>query len=171
MPASGDPTKDTYMCILPLNIANEKIFFAFWLLFMLLFSVSILAIVNRILTVSSSSFRKIAIRKLIEMGRFRRPAQLLIEDFLGREILELKAIGDWYMLLQVGKNVDGHYFDLFVNELAKLFTTGWRLEYGDDVEANETLEQDNQGIPLIEVNSSTNQCTGENVTIIRKSIV
>ena len=147
-----DPTKVTYMCILPLNIANEKIFFAFWLLFMLLFSVSILAIVNRIVTVSLQSFRKIAIRKLIEMGRFRRPAQMMIEDFLGREILEPRAIGDWYMLLQVGKNVDGHYFNLFVDELAKLHKAEWKLEYGEDVEANETLEQDNQGIPLIETN-------------------
>ena len=135
---------------------------------MLLFSVSILAFVYRILTLSSTSFRKRAIKKLIDIDRWRTSK---IEDFLGRGILKPTAIGDWYMLLQVGKNVDGHYFDLFVNELAKLLTTGWRLEYGDDVEANETLEQDNQGIPLIEVNSSTNQCTGENVTIIRKAIV
>ena len=140
MPASGDQTKETYMCILPLNIANEKIFFAFWLLFMLLFSVSVLAIVYRILTLASPSFRKRAIKKLIDMDRWR-PSK--IEDFLGRGILKPTAIGDWYMLLRVGKNIDGHYFNLFVDELAKVYKTEWNLEYGEDVEANdETLEQD-----------------------------
>ena len=143
--------KVTYMCILPLNIANEKIFFAFWLLFMLLFSVSILAFVYRILTLSSTSFRKRAIKKLIDIDRWRTSK---IEDFLGRGILKPTAIGDWYMLLQVGKNIDGHYFNLFVKELAKVYKTEWKLEYGEDLEANETLEQDNQKIPLVEVNSS-----------------
>ena len=142
------------MCILPLNIANEKIFFAFWMLFMLLFSVSILAIVNRILTLSLESFRKRAIRKLINMDKFREPSKMLIEDFLGRKVLKQTAIGDWYMLLQVGKNIDGHFFNLFVYELAKVYRREWELEYGEDVEANETLQHDNQEIPLIEVNSS-----------------
>ena len=119
---------------------------------MLLFSVSVLAIVYRILTLASPSFRKRAIKKLIDMDRWR-PSK--IEDFLGGGILKQTAIGDWYMLLRVGKNIDGHYFNLFVDELAKVYKTEWNLEYGEDVEANdETLEQDKQEIPLIEVNSS-----------------
>ena len=92
------------------------------------------------------------------MGRFREAGRRSIEDFLEKEILGLTAIGDWYMLLQVGENVDGHYFNLFVDELVKLYKTEWRLEYGEDVEAtgnaSTTLEQGNQEIPMMEVNSS-----------------
>ena len=135
------------MCILPLNIANEKIFFAFWLLFMLLFSVSILAIVNRIVTLSLPWRRKRAIRKLIKMGRFREASRRSIEDFLDKEILELTAIGDWYMLLQVGENVDGHYFNYFVVELSNALEKGWRYRSGLP-ELDEVSTDDDETRPL-----------------------
>ena len=31
-------------------------------------------------------------------------------------------MGDWFMLHQIGKNVDGHYFKLFINELVDSFS-------------------------------------------------
>ena len=49
----------------------------------------------------------------------------LINDQTGtndfNKIFRKSNMGDWFMLHQIGKNVDGHYFKLFINELVKTF--------------------------------------------------
>jgi len=128
--SSTDNTVYSYLCILPHNIANQKIFLAFWFLFIILFIVATVGIIYRIVTLSLHRCRKNQILDNVDFGHWDQDAKKKIERMVDNHFSEMEQFGDWYMLQLIGKNVDTHYFNYFVVELSNALEDGWKYKSG-----------------------------------------
>jgi len=124
------PTKNSYLCILPHNIANQKIFLAFWFMFIILFIVAVNGIIYRIFTLSVQRYRKRQILDTIDFGHWDQDQKKKIERMVNNHFSQWTQYGDWYMLQLIGKNVDTHYFNYFVVELSNALEDGWKYTSG-----------------------------------------
>ena len=104
---SGDVQKHDAMCLLPINIVNEKVYIFLWFWFGLLATVSILVLVYRALTIFYPYFRIIATHSHCRISSLEE-----IRDFLGEF-----NIGDWFMINLLSKNIDPYNFRALVREL------------------------------------------------------
>ena len=127
---TDDPSKNSYLCILPHNIANQKIFLAFWFLFIILFIVATVGIIYRIVTLSLHRCRKNQILDKVDFGHWDQDAKKKIERMVDNHFSEMWQFGDWYMLQLIGKNVDTHYFNYFVVELSNALEGDWKYKSG-----------------------------------------
>jgi len=94
--SSGDVQRHDALCILSLNIINEKIYIFLW------FWLAFLAIVTTIILI----YRAFVIFfPSIRLTLLKKRARLVEKNNL-RELLELTDLGDWFLLMQIGKNVD-----------------------------------------------------------------
>ena len=107
--ASGDVQKYDALCILPLNIINEKIYILIWFWFMTLSFISMLAIGYRLSTIVSSQVRLMILRTR---------ARLVDRYQLGL-IVERVKIGDWFVLYQLSKNIDPISYRDLLTEFVK----------------------------------------------------
>lgn len=84
------------MCILPINIINEKIYVFLWFWFYFLAVASVVAIVYRVLTIVIPRIRVLATQSRCRV--------------VNREALETVVsklrIGDWFLLDLLSKNID-----------------------------------------------------------------
>ena len=94
------------MCILSQNIINEKIYFFLWWWILFVFIIAVVNVVRRAYVIAIPAVRH---------GKINRKAGT--DDYTKINGLD---IGDWFMLNQIGKNVDRYYFKLFVHELVKI---------------------------------------------------
>lgn len=106
---SGTVQKFDGLCVLPLNIVNEKIYVFLWFWFIILTVVSGLSIIYRAAIVISPTVRLYLLR-----ARSRLSPQDQIET-----ISRKCQIGDWFVLYQLGKNIDPLIFKELVADLAK----------------------------------------------------
>jgi hypothetical protein len=94
------------MCILPINIINEKIYVFLWFWFYFLAVASIIAIIYRALTIVVPR-----IRVLATQSRCRLANREALESVINR-----LRIGDWFVLDLLSKNLDPLNFrDLMVD--------------------------------------------------------
>ncbi|XP_076316134.1 innexin inx1-like [Tachypleus tridentatus] len=107
--SSGDVQKHDALCILPLNIVNEKIYIFLWFWFVILAILTILVLINRIVILV---FRQLRARFL--KGRCRLAAH---NDL--KYISRYSDIGDWFLLYMVAKNVDPIVIQEVTSELAR----------------------------------------------------
>lgn len=105
--ASGDVQKYDALCILPLNIINEKIYVIMWFWFVLLAIVTGLWLVYRLLT-----FAKPQVRYRI----LRRKASHANTKHLRYVLKQVKA-GDWFLLSMMCKNMDSQWYRILILEL------------------------------------------------------
>jgi len=94
--SSGDVEKHDAMCILPINILNEKIYFVLWFWFSYLFVVSSFAVLYRGLIIVKPSMRVFVTRT---------KSRLVVGAHL-QNIVSQVTIGDWFMLDLLSKNLD-----------------------------------------------------------------
>lgn len=94
--SSGDVQKHDAICLLPLNIINEKIYIALWFWFFTLAILTILVIVYRLFAISSVSVR---CRGLVSRCKLSSESQL-------RLICASCDVGDWFLFYMVAENVD-----------------------------------------------------------------
>lgn len=94
--SSGDVQRHDALCILSLNIINEKIyiFLWFWLVFLAIVTSALL--VYRFFEIFFPTIR---------YKRLHKRANLCDGDCI-RELLQVTDLGDWFLLMQIGKNVD-----------------------------------------------------------------
>ncbi|CAG0919834.1 unnamed protein product [Notodromas monacha] len=105
---SGTIQKIDGLCVLPLNIVNEKIMVFLWFWFIIVAVLSGLGLLYRIAVLSTSRVRLIFLRSRSRMS--------YSEDI---EMINSKCqIGDWFVLQQLGKNMDSLIFREFIEELA-----------------------------------------------------
>ena len=94
--SSGDVQRHDAMCILPINIINEKIYVFLWFWFYFLAVASIVAIIYRALTIVIPRIRLLATQSRCRV--------------VNREALETVVsklrIGDWFLLDLLSKNID-----------------------------------------------------------------
>lgn len=98
--ASGDVQKYDALCILPLNIINEKIYIVMWFWFVFLAIVTGLWLIYRLLTFSQSNVREMVLK---------RRASLVNQKQL-RYVLQSLSTGDWFLLSMMCKNIDSQWF-------------------------------------------------------------
>lgn len=106
---SGDIEKHDALCILPLNIFNEKIYIFLWFWMFILVFLTFLVVVYRVLICFSNGFRSYLLKV-----RYRRVKNECIEI-----IMDKTVVGDWFLLYLLGQNVDPVIFKDVLHELAK----------------------------------------------------
>ncbi|XP_031637410.1 innexin inx2-like [Contarinia nasturtii] len=105
---SGSVQKFDSMCVLPLNVINEKIFIFLWFWFLMLFILNVLWLLYRTLVVFYPTLRLYLLR-----CRARTSSSQDI-GYICKKCL----IGDWFLLYQLSKNIDPLIFKEFIIELA-----------------------------------------------------
>ena len=108
-PSGTIQTKDA-LCVLPINILNEKIFYFMMIWLPFLAAVSAGTMLYRLATLLSSTFRSWV---------FRICHPTIRESTTSKEgstidiILSRGGIGDWFLLQLIGTNVNHHVFQVF----------------------------------------------------------
>ena len=104
---SGTVEKFDGLCVLPLNIINEKIYVFLWFWFVFLSIVTGLHLTFHIAVSSLPVIREILLRT-----RARLAPSIRVES-----ICRESRYGDWFILYQLGKNMDPIIFRDFINGL------------------------------------------------------
>ncbi|XP_008198820.1 innexin shaking-B isoform X1 [Tribolium castaneum] len=105
---SGDMEKHDAMCILPLNVVNEKIYIFLWFWFIILGILTFFTIVYRVIIIFSPRMRVYLLRM-----RYR----LVRKDAIDL-IVRRSKMGDWFLFYMLGENVDSVIFRDVLQELA-----------------------------------------------------
>ncbi|XP_011548257.2 innexin inx2 [Plutella xylostella] len=106
---SGDIELKDRLCILPLNIVNEKIFAILWFWLIALAFVSTISVVFRILVLTMPPFRTMMV-----MGQLRYVKRSMVA-----KIIKRFGFGDWFILYYLGKNMNPLIYKELIVELYK----------------------------------------------------
>jgi hypothetical protein len=96
------------LCVLPINIINEKIYILLWFWFIILSLITSLFLVYRLTTICSRALRKWALRTR---------ANMLVDTDTVDRITNRITIGDWFFLMQLGMNIDPFVFAVLLREI------------------------------------------------------
>lgn len=108
--ASGTASIMDNLCILPLNILNEKIFVCLWCWFLLMAIVSGLNLLCRLAMMLSRTLRELMIRSQLRYMT-RQHVQQVFRNL---------TIGDWFLLMKVSVNVNPMLFRDLMEELCEM---------------------------------------------------
>jgi hypothetical protein len=109
--ASGTTQVIDGLCVLPLNIVNEKIYVFMWFWLIILAVISGLALVYRAAVILGTQVRFYLLR-----------AQARLAPRNEVELVARKCqIGDWFVLLLLGKNIDPLVYKELICDLARKF--------------------------------------------------
>lgn len=106
--ASGSIQNYDGLCILPMNVVNEKIYLFLWFWFIILAILSGLAIMYRVIILCIPKSRLYVLRM---QSKCRSHTKL-------EKILKKLKVGDWFLLYQISKNLDEIIFEKIVFDLA-----------------------------------------------------
>uniref|UniRef100_A0A1B0AVR2 Innexin n=1 Tax=Glossina palpalis gambiensis TaxID=67801 RepID=A0A1B0AVR2_9MUSC len=95
------------LCMLPLNVLNEKLFAFLWIWFALM---SILAAQKLIYRLALIAFPTMRVHLIRINAR-----HMVVQDI--RQILAKKCYGDWFLLYKLSRNVNPHFFQDLMSEL------------------------------------------------------
>ena len=104
---SGTPEYIDGLCLLPLNILNEKIYVFLWFWFLSLAAVTGFAIIYR-LAVIFPQFRLYLLRSQAPLAQH--------QDL--KYVVRKCRIGDWFVLVQLSKNINPIFFKELIGDLA-----------------------------------------------------
>ncbi|XKL67396.1 hypothetical protein PGB90_002887 [Kerria lacca] len=105
---SGTVQKFDGLCVLPLNIVNEKIYVFLWFWFVLLTVLTGLCIIYRAAIVMSPALRLYLLRARSRLSP-QKDIQIIADKF---------QLGDWFILYQLGKNIDPLIYKDLISSLA-----------------------------------------------------
>lgn len=95
------------LCLLPLNIINEKIYIFLWFWFLVLSVLSFLTIIYRIQILCIPKLRNVMLSMRIGFSSRNSVNKLLKKSY----------VGDWFILYQLSKNIDSIIFKEIISEL------------------------------------------------------
>jgi innexin len=107
--ASGTIQKHDSLCILPLNIVNEKTYIFIWFWFLILGTVLFFLIVYRALIIFLPEVRP----------RLLHARNRMISRKMAESISKKVDIGDWWVLYMLGRNMNSRIYVEFITELSK----------------------------------------------------
>jgi len=112
--ASGQPETFNGLCVLSQNIINQWIFLVLYFWYVLLFTLSAFYILYRISTIALPQLRILVLKVRINerpWGQQRTPVSVVLRQC---------DIGDWFLLEQIGQNVNSVFFREFLKQLYEL---------------------------------------------------
>lgn len=109
-PSGTKQVKDAY-CLLSLNILNEKIFAFLYIWFLILLIVSGCNLIKRSLILVSSTLRLKLLRSLAI-------TEMPLSNKQWKYILPRGNIGDWFILFQLGRNLNPIVFCEILDDIA-----------------------------------------------------
>lgn len=109
---TGSIQKHDSLCILPLNIVNEKTYIFIWFWFMILAMLLTVLVIYRMFIIIMPK-----LRPRIMSFKYNVPVETC--EVLCRKV----DLGDWWLLLMLGTNLDGLYYREIISELAKNIDT------------------------------------------------
>lgn len=115
---SGSKVKLDSLCVLPLNIVNEKLFVILWFWFIILSGISLLVLLYRFVLVLCPKARVLLLKGQLRYGNDRTV------EVVVREI----SYGDFFVLYYVGKNLN----PMVYRELVKGVYDGLTRRIGGD---------------------------------------
>lgn len=107
--SSGDLQRHDALCILPLNIINEKIYVFVWFWLVLLALITSISIFTRILLLLSPQIRLIYLRS---QARF-------VDRYHLNYVVKHISSSDWFLLMQIRKNIDAVHFRDLMTEFSR----------------------------------------------------
>jgi innexin len=105
---SGSVQRKDFLCVLSLNILNEKLFAFLWLYLIVLAIVQTINLVVRLVTLLSCYMRQrmiLALVKPLEKKKVRRA------------MAKCESITEWFMLYQLGSNLNPKIFREVLREM------------------------------------------------------
>lgn len=109
---SGNVQTHDALCVLPLNVVNEKIYIFLWFWFVILCLLTALVLVFRVVIFSCHRMRVFLLHV-----RFRVIPREQLSDLVRRT-----EIGDWFLFYMLGQNIDTLIFKEIIIELVKRLT-------------------------------------------------
>ena len=106
---SGTVERFDGLCVLPLNIINEKIYVFLWFWFIIVAAITGVQLVYRLIVMFASGLRVMLLK-----ARARLAPRHQVETICNRH-----GMGDWFLLYQLGKNIDPLIFKEFIHALHK----------------------------------------------------
>lgn len=106
---SGSVQNFDGLCVLPLNIVNEKIYVFLWFWFIILAILSGFSIAYRILVCLMPRIRLILLRTRSRLSKHNEVETVAEECF----------IGDWFIIYQLGKNIDPLIYKEVISDFSK----------------------------------------------------
>jgi len=97
------------LCILSLNIINEKIYILVWFWFVFLSTVSAIQLIWRMLSIVSVRMREFILSQI--SNRMARDGEIT-------ECCRQLSLGDWFLLAQIGCNIDSHIYAQLVQQVS-----------------------------------------------------
>ncbi|GFQ80256.1 innexin shaking-B [Trichonephila clavata] len=104
------------LCIMPLNVINEKIFIILWFWYVLLGIFTSLSLIMNFFLIISSSIRLYALQT-----RF-----YLVNDKDLKLLMQKGWFGDWLLMDMIGRNMDHFIFRDLVSEVAREICTYYK---------------------------------------------
>ncbi|XP_064097505.1 innexin inx2-like [Macrobrachium nipponense] len=106
--ASGSLNKHDGLCILPINILNEKIYILLWFWFIIVAVMTGVGILYRVATVILPGLRTMLLRV---RSKLTDPTDI-------QDVAHRSEIGEWFLLYQLSKNIDPLIYKEFIHDLA-----------------------------------------------------
>lgn len=106
--SSGDVQKYDALCILPLNIINEKIYIVMWFWFVFLAIVTCCWLLYRFFTLTQPSVRYQVLKRRASLA----------STYELRYVLDQLEVGDWFLLSMMCKNMDSQWFRILIGRLS-----------------------------------------------------
>lgn len=125
---SGDVQKHDNLCILPLNIMNEKIYIFLWFYLIILGFFSLAAVIWKIVIIGFPRARYIILHT------FNR----IVPERYFQTVVDRISYGDWFLLYLLSKNLDIFHFRDVMIQLAQRLDQGFPIDTSqvtDKVEA------------------------------------
>lgn len=107
--ASGSIQKHDSLCVLPLNIVNEKTYIFIWFWYIILAFLLCLLLAYRLVIICLPEFRP----------RLLRARNKMLSREMAQSISRKTDIGDWWLLYMLGRNMDPFIYAEVVSELTK----------------------------------------------------
>lgn len=152
---SGTVEQRDALCVLSINVINEKIYIFLWFWFMTVAAVSGLMLVYRVGVVASVKIRVYLLRSRAEHASL----------FCITSLVRKGKVGDWFILYQLSRNIDNRVFVELLSDLSKeLFperssarqVEGWKVPtYEEPLKQKLTPHNEN----VIENAIMTEQCS------------
>jgi len=112
--SSGTLQAHDALCVLALNIINEKIYITLWLWFIVLAVLTSCYLVYLLAIVTLPSLRKaVVIRKAVGDAKDKTI-----------HMVNKAKFGDWFMLFLISRNMDTLMYNMFIEELAEKYKSG-----------------------------------------------